>query len=293
MINKIDLATQAEVKDVMAEIRSINKTAKVIRSVQSKVDINKILDIGCFDLKRIESQIDPEFAELVNEDNAAEKKEDHGHGHGHGKKEDHGHGHDGHGHAHGKGDCKEDHDHSKHRHNQRVSSIGFILPGEIDGEAMDEWWQELMKTQSKKIYRSKGILAMCASIDLFFNCLLIFYFLYFSPDLGLASLTGLAALPPLRKPAHSILCAFALCCNSRQPGLAADLVFLGPLWGVFRHGNPEKMVFQAVHEILDFQGLGLWKEGEKKENKMIFIGEDLDKKVLEDSFRMCLHKPDA
>ena len=292
MINKIDLATQAEVKDVMAEIRSINKTAKVIRSVQSKVDINKILDIGCFDLKRIESQIDPEFAELVNEDNAAEKKEDHGHGHGHGKKEDHGHGHDGHGHAHGKGDCKEDHDHSKHRHNQRVSSIGFILPGEIDGEAMDEWWQELMKTQSKKIYRSKGILAMCASIDLFFNCLLIFYFLYFSPDLGLASLTGLAALPPLRKPAHSIF-AFALCCDSRQPGLAADLVFWGPLWGVSRHGNPEKMVFQAVHEILDFQGLGLWKEGEKKENKMIFIGEDLDKKVLEDSFRMCLHKPDA
>ena len=68
---------------------------------------------------------------------------------------------------------------------------------------------------------------------------------------------------------------------------------LGPLWGVSRHGNPEKMVFQAVHEILDFQGLGLWKEGEKKENKMIFIGEDLDKKVLEDSFRMCLHKPDA
>ena len=53
------------------------------------------------------------------------------------------------------------------------------------------------------------------------------------------------------------------------------------------------MVFQAVHEILDFQGLGLWKEDEKRENKMIFIGEDLDKKTLEDSFRMCLYTPPA
>lgn len=88
---------------------------------------------------------------MVNED---EKDDGHGHSHGDGDGEEQ------HGHSHGDGDKKEHgHGHShdnnggkeKHRHDQRVSSVGFAVDGEIEGEDLDEWWRMLMAKNSKKM----------------------------------------------------------------------------------------------------------------------------------------------
>jgi len=56
------------------------------------------------------------------------------------------------------------------------------------------------------------------------------------------------------------------------------------------HEDDNMFVFQGVHQTWDLQPLGKWKSGDRKErvNKLIFIGEKLDRKELNESFRRCL-----
>jgi G3E family GTPase len=53
VLNKVDLVTSAELDSVEAEIRKINKFAKIHRSTKSDVPIVELLDQGAFDLKRV------------------------------------------------------------------------------------------------------------------------------------------------------------------------------------------------------------------------------------------------
>jgi G3E family GTPase len=34
-----------------------------------------------------------------------------------------------------------------------------------------------------------------------------------------------------------------------------------------------------------------WREGEKRSSRMVFIGKDLDRDVIEEGFKQCLIKP--
>ena len=54
------------------------------------------------------------------------------------------------------------------------------------------------------------------------------------------------------------------------------------------HENPYKLVFQGVHEMTFTEPLALWKEGEERINKMVFIGKDLDKAMIRSGFEGCL-----
>jgi G3E family GTPase len=52
-------------------------------------------------------------------------------------------------------------------------------------------------------------------------------------------------------------------------------------------------VFQGVHMLLDFsssaKGAGRpWAKGEKRVNRLVFIGKNLDREELNSSFRSCL-----
>ena len=78
LINKTDLVTDAELREVEARIRGINPYAKLHRTQRSQVPLNEILGRNAFDLDRI-LDIEPEFLHA----------DDHGHDHGH----DHGDGH--------------------------------------------------------------------------------------------------------------------------------------------------------------------------------------------------------
>lgn len=101
---------------------------------------------------------------------------DHEHGHPDHKCDDkcdhHDHDHDHeheHGHEHGHPDhkcddkCDHGHDHGHkhtHTHDDRVSSIGFRVIGELDESKFRPWIGDVLQTHGPDIYRMKGVLAM-------------------------------------------------------------------------------------------------------------------------------------
>jgi G3E family GTPase len=55
-----------------------------------------------------------------------------------------------------------------------------------------------------------------------------------------------------------------------------------------------KFIFQGVHEQIHFgPSSAHWADGEKRVNKMVFIGRKLDRAALEEGFRACLVKADG
>jgi G3E family GTPase len=60
VLNKVDLADDAELAEVERRIREINALAPVVRTAHGKVDLASILDVGAFDLDRVLAD-DPEF----------------------------------------------------------------------------------------------------------------------------------------------------------------------------------------------------------------------------------------
>ncbi len=62
LLNKIDLVTEEELDQLEARIRSMNSAAKVYRTKDAVVEMDKILDVGGFDLDRA-LEVDPQFME--------------------------------------------------------------------------------------------------------------------------------------------------------------------------------------------------------------------------------------
>lgn len=59
--------------------------------------------------------------------------------------------------------------------------------------------------------------------------------------------------------------------------------------GLLNLGGEERLfVFQAVFSMLQGNFGRLWKNGEKRTNKFVFIGKNLNKQLLEDGFKACL-----
>ncbi len=61
LLNKTDLVTPEELEKVKVKIEGINKVAPIIPTLNSEVDLEKILNIQAFDLKRITADLDPDF----------------------------------------------------------------------------------------------------------------------------------------------------------------------------------------------------------------------------------------
>jgi len=60
ILNKTDLVSEEDLVRIEARLKSINKFAPIVRSCQSKVGVDQVLDIKGFDLKRT-LEMDPEF----------------------------------------------------------------------------------------------------------------------------------------------------------------------------------------------------------------------------------------
>jgi G3E family GTPase len=60
LLNKVDLVSEAELAATEAAIRAINGGARILRTLQSRVDPARILGQGAFDLQRVMA-MDPEF----------------------------------------------------------------------------------------------------------------------------------------------------------------------------------------------------------------------------------------
>jgi G3E family GTPase len=128
LLNKTDLVTPEELRDVESRIRAINPYAKVYPTRRCDVPIQSLLGQGAFDLQRILA-IEPEF--LVG---------DHDH-----------HGEHGGGHHHNGG--------PKHYHDEDMQSLSLKSDKPLDPEKFLPWINELVAVEGPKILRCKGILA--------------------------------------------------------------------------------------------------------------------------------------
>jgi G3E family GTPase len=188
VLNKTDLVSPAELREVEARIRAINPYAKLHHAQRCNVAIDAVLERNAFDLDRI-MDIEPDFLE------AGEDHHHHDHDHG-----DHHH------HAHGHGGLK-------HYHDEHMQSVSVRLPGDVDPDKFMPWINALTQKEGPNILRCKGIVAFS--------------------------------------------------------------------------GDPKRFVFQGVHMMLDGEPQREWKEGEKRESKVVFIGRDLKVDHIRQGFLSC------
>jgi G3E family GTPase len=135
LINKADLVSADELRDVEARIRAINPYAKLHKTERAKIPLDVVLDRSAFDLDRI-LDLEPAFLEG--------DERDHGHEHGN-------HDHD-HKHAHVHGGLK-------HYHDEEMQSISLRSDKPLDPDKFFPWVQDLVQEEGPNILRSKGILA--------------------------------------------------------------------------------------------------------------------------------------
>jgi len=159
LLNKCDLVSPEELDRLEKRIKGINALAKIHRTTNAQIEIEKVLDVGGFNLERA-VEIDPHFLEKE----AAREHDHHDHecdehcDHEHDEKHDH--------------VCDEhcDHDHEEghhhhHHHDEDVTSIGLVHEGFCDGKRLNDWLGELLRTKGQDIYRTKGVFALKGNPD--------------------------------------------------------------------------------------------------------------------------------
>jgi G3E family GTPase len=151
LVNKTDLVSADELRDVEGRIRAINPYAKLHRTERAQIPLGEVLDRNAFDLDRI-LDIEPEFLE-------AEDEHDHHHAHGHDHHHDHDHGHHHH-HAHGKKGLK-------HYHDEEMQSVSLKTDKPLNPDKFFPWVQNLVQTEGPNILRCKGILSFKDDDDRF------------------------------------------------------------------------------------------------------------------------------
>jgi G3E family GTPase len=150
LINKTDLVSPEELREVEGRIRGINPYAKVHRTERAQIPLSEVLDRNAFDLDRI-LDIEPEFLET---------EDGHDHHHGHDHRHDHG---DGHHHRHHDG-----HTHGlKHYHDEEMQSVSLRSDKPLDSDKFFPWVQNLVQTEGPSILRCKGILSFKNDDDRF------------------------------------------------------------------------------------------------------------------------------
>jgi G3E family GTPase len=60
LLNKVDLVSEDDLLEVEQELRKTNKLAPIFKTTQCNIDINKIINVGAFDLDQVLT-MDPEF----------------------------------------------------------------------------------------------------------------------------------------------------------------------------------------------------------------------------------------
>ena len=187
VLNKTDLVSDAELKELEARLKRLNPLAPIHRAERSNVKLDAILGRGGFDLNRIVA-LEPEFLKPA-------------------------HGQPGHVHD---DSCEHDHDEHEHdhEHDGGIMSVALTETRPIDRRKIARWLTQLCREKGQDILRAKGI------IDV--------------------------------------------------------------------KDNPRRLVFQAVHMILEGDLQREWREGEQRFSRMVFIGRNLDAAALRAGFESCV-----
>ena len=155
LLNKTDLVTSAELDSLERRIRGMNAVARIYRTKNSLIDLDRVLNVKGFDLDRI-LEHEPDFLK-----NGGHKHNDK-HDHDDHSECDHDHGHCEHEHDH-EDEHKhslEVHDHHDHTHDESVSSVGIVLDGDLDLKKLNKWMSDLLQSKGQDIFRMKGVLSI-------------------------------------------------------------------------------------------------------------------------------------
>src|SRR5688500_2112412 len=121
LLNKTDLVSAAELDALESRIKRINGVAKIYRTTNCDVPLDRVLDVGGFNLSRA-TELDPKFLEPeypfewagayqlpagTHTLEIGHSDDDHGHDHAHEHGHEHNHGEDGHEHHHHPGNPDE------------------------------------------------------------------------------------------------------------------------------------------------------------------------------------------
>ncbi|OWK43562.1 CobW family GTP-binding protein [Fimbriiglobus ruber] len=144
LLNKSDLVPPATLDALEARVARMNSAARVYRTTRSQIDLDKVLDVGGFNLDRV-LEFEPDFLK--------------GDTHDHHEHDHHDHGPD------CAPDCDHDHDHNHghthdHTHDEEVSSVGIVTPGDVDVKKFNTWLSDLLEKRGPDLYRMKGILSL-------------------------------------------------------------------------------------------------------------------------------------
>ncbi len=132
LLNKIDLVTDEQLKELEARIKRMNAVATIHRTQWSITSLDQVVGIQGFNLRRIEELLPDLIAET----------------HEHGE--------------HCAADCGHDHHHDAEpkRHNEEVTSVGIRLPGELNEKKVNLWFSQLLAEKGQDLYRMKGVLSL-------------------------------------------------------------------------------------------------------------------------------------
>jgi G3E family GTPase len=145
LLNKTDLVSPEELREVKARIHAINPYAKLHETVNCSVPLDAVLGRNAFDLDRI-LEIEPEFLEVEEGDNDHHAHDQHDH-HDHHHHEHHDHHHDGRKRG------------LKHYHDEEMQSVALSSDRPLDPEKFLPWLNQYVQQEGPSILRSKGIVA--------------------------------------------------------------------------------------------------------------------------------------
>jgi G3E family GTPase len=142
LLNKCDLVDAAALDALERRLRGINALAKIHRTTNSAIALDKVLHVGGFNLDHA-MELDPQFLEKE------ETPEPEHHHHECTEECDHEHGHH----------------HHHHHHDESVTSVGIETAGDCDGRKLNAWLSELVRTKGQDIFRTKGVFAIAGQPD--------------------------------------------------------------------------------------------------------------------------------
>ena len=319
LLNKTDLVTPAALDALEARIKRINAVAKIHRTKNCDVPLDRVLDVGGFNLNRA-TELEPKFLEPEYPFEWAGAYQLPAGTHelviGHDDDDGHDHDHD-HDHAHG----EEGHEHHHHHHGNPNELDVVVMPvkslAEADLTAAREAAVHVFSDWESKTKEGDTIAPGATLHRLLLDDGHGHYKLKIEQaghqlvfescghDPLHIHVNGDVSKPVWQQDFHAAhehneaVTSVGISTpgdldGKRLNDWISELLRVkgGDIYrmkGVLAvKGTPKRLVFQGVHMLFDAKFDREWKAGEARTNTLVFIGKNLDRTALTEKFKSCL-----
>jgi G3E family GTPase len=165
ILNKTDLASDSQILNVEAYVKSVKEGARILRSEHGKVPLNLVLDVGYNNPNNYANLVkeeNPQSGGYANEQTEQDSHKHHAHEHANHEPHTHKHEHDTHSHEHEHHAHEHHHHHSNHLDNDGFVSIAFEADRPFDVKKFETFLQLHLPSE---VFRAKGILWFTNSED--------------------------------------------------------------------------------------------------------------------------------